>query len=647
MAVNKRRGGYSYDIDEPIAGARPIRRPAKSGRGVGRYIALALAVLLVVGGGAYWAISSKTESGDSSFVVFPEQLLAMRFQHNGKEVLLTPGSQVMVNPKDSIQLLEVKTDGWLTWGTKIVATDMDIEAIRAKSSVIKDIWPEETFEAPKSIEIQVFSGEKSLGAVTFLAQLDAKDWLQKANMTNELDRKVEYLEKALRENSGNVLVKTQLAGLYFESKKYNEAAKLYREIDESGKSKSILERLLSIYQLQNRQDEALSIYLDLLKLSEDPEVFKDFLQYLQKQKSREDAVKFLEKRQQDIPRAFHSSLNLVMADLNTQSKNWSKAAAAYEKVIKSGVKDPDVLYNLAVTYQRGDDPERAISALERYLQKNPGDIKSWMQLGALQEKKGTLAQARSTYEAVLQKSPQNKEALVRLIAILEKSNDKAGLIGLYEKLSKAQPKNKTVQFNLAVLYYEAKNWSKASECFENVIAIDPKDAESKKYLLDLYRKQNNGEGELKMLQSMAAADSNNMSNYESIYAAYRDKKDYKGLVSFFREASAKRPDSVQLHNYLLFGLLEMGDKKGAQKELEQLIRLQPKDKKLYKKAADLYENSGDYENALKKFEQLLKMDSKDKEAQDQYLRLKRMTMSKKGPESASSEVPEIKTKPKP
>ena len=130
---------------------------------------------------------------------------------------------------------------------------------------------------------------------------------------------------------GNILVKTQLAGLFFESKKYDEAAKMYREIDESGKTRPILERLLAIYQYQNRVDDALGIYLDILKLSDDQDIFKEFVGYLQKRKSKDDAVKFLEKRQQDIPKALQSSLHLLLADLNSQTKNWSKAAAAYEE----------------------------------------------------------------------------------------------------------------------------------------------------------------------------------------------------------------------------------------------------------------------------------------------------------------------------
>jgi tetratricopeptide (TPR) repeat protein len=622
--MDKRRGGYSYSLNDSVA-----RAGVKKKKGLPIRPLIGLLLLVLVGGGAYLWMSSSGSSGDSAFVLFPKHLIAMRFQHNGKEVILMPDSQCVVNPRDSLQLLEVKTDGRFSWGTEIVSAEMDVAAMRESPATIKDFFPKESFETPKMIEIEALAWNQSIGKISFQVQLDARDWLQKANSTTDFNRKVSYLEKALQENTGNVLVKTQLAGLFYEAKRYDDAARLYQEIDETGKTEPVLERLLAIYQAQNKEDEALQVYLDLMKINEEPETFKSFLHYLQKNKSKEEAGRYLEKHQAQIPKQFHSSLLLVMADLNTQTKNWSKAAASYEKAIKAGVKDPDILYNVAVAYQHGDDPDKAIQALERYLQKNQGDIKSWMQLAELQQKKGATAQARSTYETILQKNPKNHEALVRLVALLEKSNDKAALQSAYERLYQSQPKNKTVQHNLAILYYETKKWDKAAEMFETIASAAPKDVESRKYLLDLYGKLKNEKGEATVLRSLAQLDPNNRSLQDAMFKSYDEKKDYKGMVAFFQEVAQKRPDSVPTHNCLLYGYLKLGDSKGALRELEHLIRLQPKEKKHLRQAANLCESTGNHAEALKKVDLILKLDPKDKEAKEDYLRLRMQTMNKK------------------
>ncbi len=629
MSTRKRRD-YPFSVSEVDLSqsyGRPLRKKKK--RVQGRYIVLPL--LAVILGMALYSLVFSKLLPKTEFSPFAKSLKALRFQHNGQEVILFPGSQVVVNPRDILHLLEIQTDGWVSWGTRVAAPEADLGPMMNKPHSIRDMLPKEEFETPRPLEITVFQWSRPIGKVSFLIQLDAKDWLQKANATPDAAKRISYLEKALYENPGNVLVKTQLAGLYFDTKKYDAAARLYREIDESGKSKSILERLLTVYQVQNKTQEALTVYLDLMKLSEEPELFKEFLEYIQKHASKEQAARFLERHQQDIPKAFQSSVLLYLAELNTQSKNWSKAAASYEKAIKAGAKDSDVLYNLAVTYQQSDDQEKAIQALERYLEKNPGDTKSLMQLGALQEKKGTLSQARESYEALLKRNPQNKEALVRLLAVLEKAHDKAGLQATYERLAQLQPKNKTVRHNLGVLYYEAKKWDKAEESFEAVAAMDSKDVESRKYLLDLYRKQKNEKGEMSMLQNLAQLDAKNPSYYESIFKSYDDKKDYKGMVGFFRAAAERHADSVAFHNYLLYGLLKTGDSKGAAREIEQLIRLQPKEKKHLRQAANLYENAGEYSEALKKLEQLMRLDPNDKEVRDEYMRIKMLTLTSKKP----------------
>ncbi len=624
---SKKRGGYPYSLEDSITAPVPRRTPpGKPRSGRLRWVALFVVILVVIG-----AIGAGAGYLGWGGAVFPRQLIALRLQLNGKEVILMPDTQVVLNPRDTLQIDEVQTDGWLSWGTRLAATDLDPRVLRRKTVTIREVFPNESFETPKPMEVEVQTWGKPIGKVSFLIQLDAKDWLQRANAASRDDGKIGYLEKALQENPGNVLVKTQLAGLYFDAKKYGEAAKLYEEIDQSGKSKPILEKLLSIYQIQKREDSALQAYIELLKLSEDPEVFKEFLQYGQKHKSKEEWAKFLEKNQQDIPKAFQSSILLVMADLNTQTRNWRKAADSYEKVIRSGVKDPDVLYNLAVTYQQGNDNEKAIQAMERYLQRNPSDLRSWMQLAEMQEKKGTLSAARDSYETVLQKSPNHKEALVRLVALLEKSNDKQGLQKTYEKLAELQPKNKTVLYNLAVLHYEAKRWAKATEAFEDLAALDPKNLEIRKYLLDLYQKQKNEEGVSRTTEVLAQLDPNNPAYYDTIFVKYKEKKDYKGMVAYFRQAAARKPDSVTLHNYVLYGLVQEGDTKGALKELEELIRLQPKEKKHLRQAAGLYESAGNYGEALKKLDQLLKIDPKDKAVKEDYMRVRMLVLSKKKP----------------
>lgn len=594
-------------------------------RGRGRYVLLAL-VLLAGAVAGYFYFSEFRPSGDSgnfaSHLPLARKLESVDFLRNGQKAQVVADGKLELNPADTLQIQRVNTDGWFSWGVKAASADFEVDVWRDKPVAIKEIWPKESFETPKEVDINFYRWKQPIGKVSLLIRLDARDWLQKAHTATDPARKAFYLEKALAENPGNTLAKTQLAALYVETKNLKNAAKLYEEIAKSGKSRPILEQMLVVYQGLNQVDKALEVYIDIMKLSGDPDDFKAFLQYLQRQKSAEDAAKYLQAHQQEIPKKFENSLLLYTADLRTRTKDWSNAAAAYEKVIKAGNKSPDVLYNLSVIYQKSNDTDKAIDALDQYLRKNPNDMKSWLQLAELQEKKGALAQAQDTYEKILQKNPQQKDIILRLVDIAEKTKDKKALQSAYKRLAELQPNNKTVHFNLGVLYYEQKDWGPASKEFEIVASIDAKDVESRKYLLDLYGKLKDSKKEMATLVELAELEPGNSKYYDEIFKVYDDQKNYKEIVNFFQKAADKNPNSVEVHRYLLYAYLKTDNNKSALKELEQLNRLQPKERKYLRQAANLYEKEKQYKEALKKLEQLLKLDPKDKESKEDYLRLR-------------------------
>ena len=179
-------------------------------------------VVLVLALGAVCALFMAWGGATSALTIFPSKLVALHFQHNGQELLLLPDSQVIVNPRDSLLLVQVKTDGWLSWGTKVVSSDMDVKAICRKPGVtIKDLFPQESFETPKNVELRVLLWNRPIGKVSLLVQLDYRDWLHRANTSADIDKRIAYLEKALSDNGSNILIKTQLAGLYFDSKRYS------------------------------------------------------------------------------------------------------------------------------------------------------------------------------------------------------------------------------------------------------------------------------------------------------------------------------------------------------------------------------------------------------------------------------------------
>ncbi len=624
---------HPYALDDP-ASAAPPRRTGLQPPGIGPrkktfpFVKWLIPLLLL--GGLYYLIPLALHADAVvALLPVPKALTEIHVRVNNQENSLKPDSTLVVNPKDALWINEkVETDGAIAWGTRVVFPDAQMDAMLANPVEIQTFWPQESFETPKRLEILVKWLDRPIGRVFLSIELDSRDWLQKANAVSDPEQKLSYLQKVLEKSPDDVLVKTQMAGLCFDLKKYDDAGRLYGEIAQAGKTAPILEKLLAVHVKQNRVDDALNDYLDLLPISKNPEQFKGLLQYLQKHKSAAETEKFIRDHREKVPAGFQSALDLFIAGVYTQAKDWSKAAASYEKAVRDGVKDPNILYNLAASYQHGDNPGQAIPALQRYLKSSPDDLKTWMQLGALQESGGEQAQARATYETVLQKSPRNEEALTHLVALLEKSKDKSALEGAYEKLCQIQPSNKVAHHNLAILFYESQKWDKATEEFKKLAALDPKDLDARKFLLDIYRKTKNQAAEAEMLQSLVQIDRGNIEYYKVLCASLDEKKDYKAMVSLLQKGLEHNPDSAPLHDYMLLAQLKLGDKKAAVKELEHLIRLQPNEKKYLKQAAKLHEALGEYSEAQKTLEKLLKLDN-SKENKDDYLRITRRLLEEK------------------
>ena len=104
--ANKRRGNYPYSIERTFPQAAVTRRPPikKKKRRPLRAVAMIL-LLILIGGIAVLVFSSGARHAVVSMMPFPKKLVALRLTHNSKEVILMPGSQGVMNPRDSLQLL--------------------------------------------------------------------------------------------------------------------------------------------------------------------------------------------------------------------------------------------------------------------------------------------------------------------------------------------------------------------------------------------------------------------------------------------------------------------------------------------------------------------------------------------------------------
>jgi tetratricopeptide (TPR) repeat protein len=112
--------------------------------------------------------------------------------------------------------------------------------------------------------------------------------------------------------------------------------------------------------------------------------------------------------------ALAQSLQSIFSSANqaTFRGQWVTAATDYETVIRAGVQDPDVYFNLATAYARAGALGKAILNFERALKLRPGDPGAQKGLDNAVTALGR-KRAEKAGEAVVRTRPPVSEALVR------------------------------------------------------------------------------------------------------------------------------------------------------------------------------------------------------------------------------------------
>jgi len=604
---------------------RPRRKKRRAAPGVTLAVGAAVVAGLIVLAQIRWNLLGAL----AAHLPAPHRLEELVLEVNAKRETIPADGEKILNPRDAVRFVGVKTDGWFSWGVKVRAAELDFNRVRSKPAVLRDLFVGETFETPKTLAVEASWLGNRLGGVRLVIQLDAKDWMAKAQEAAKPEDKIRFLEKVLEAEPRNVLAKTQLAALYAEAGRPADAEKLYEEVLELGQSRPVLERLISVYKKQKKHAKVLEASLKLLQLSDDAQVFQDLLGYLQNHVPSREASTLLKQYAGKVPAKYRGSWHLVRADLATKTENWSEAAQAYESAAAAGVRDPTIHYNLSVVRAKSGDLGQAAQDLEKYLRANPNDVTNWLKLAAIYEKAGDESKALKIYRDVVSKNPSEKRALVRLAALLEKSGDKGELLKVYENLARLDPDDRVVLWNMAMLSYEAKQWDKALSAFEKYAALSPNDPKPLKYLLDLYQKNKDQEKQIAVLQKLIAADKDNLAYYDALFALYDRAKNYDAIIKVFEEASKNNPKVKAFHEYLLYGALKKGQKQKALGALEELCRLEPKEVKYFKQAAQLHESLGQYAKALEKIKRVLEINPNDTAAKEDYMRLRLLLVAPK------------------
>ena len=553
----------------------------------------------------------------------------MIIEHNGTNKRLTADQTLHTHPYDSLKIVKIATSVPLNRGIRLFSEGFDVNALSEEMVIAKLLPDQDTFHH-YTYTIKIKHRNDCIGKVGLAISPIVEDWLEKANRIIDPNKRLDFLNMAVKEEGDNLRLKIRLADEYLALKKWKEGAHIIEDIIKEKQDLDFMKKLVDAYEhLHDYNKVIATLKRILVQTPEDLELRLRLAGLLEKQGRLQEAIK---EYTVILPRLSKDEKTVAMKNigyLSFQSGQKKKALSWYLKAAKYDRKDPNLYYNIGSIYEEFKRHELAENYLRLALDLRKDDIEGRLRIGQSLSKKGRLKEAKTYVEEILARDPKHLEALILLATIAEKQGDKKALENTYKKILSHDPKNPTILFNLGVLETEKGNLKKGISYLERLVKIDPKDIQAREALFDIYQRQKMGKLAFNQAVVLIKLAPKKISYYRYIFKYLTDQSEFEQSAKYMLEGVKANPKDFELRQYLILVYLELKKNELAAKEMKEALKLRPDDTNLLHQLAKIKEEAGDLNEALLSYKKILDISPDDEKAEEAYLRLRLRLLHKK------------------
>jgi tetratricopeptide (TPR) repeat protein len=594
-----------------IKGKKPIRAPGARRNSL--WISLILLIAILIAGYWLWPCLNNAEP----------RLNYLKIIKNGESLNLLRGETIHFHPRDRVRILKISTNICFNRGVRLVTEGPDINSILYDEMSLGDMLPDKEIYGTYTFRVEVKRYNQKIGYVDMVIEPLVEDWLDKADMSIEGDKKIKVLRKALEIFPDERRIKDRLVKEYTSVNKWDDAAVILEGMAGEKLDKAILESLLDIYEKMSNKDGVISALKRLAQLSPD-----DVALRLRLAVALEDAGKSSEAimeyeglldrmRPQDLL-PIYNGLGYLYAGIG---KN-DEAISFYLKALELSREDANIYYNLSILYDKTGQKDKANQYLSKVIELKPDSQGDNLRLIENLLEAGRLKEAERSLREFLKGNANSLDAWLLMTKVAEKNGDKAALKTAYEKIMDINPQDNNVRYNLGVMEYEAGSPDKALSYLKKYTESLPDDADARSLLFDIYKLQKKDDLAYKEALAIIKLKPGGTDSYQYIFD-YLSKKDRYNDMAGIMEAGIKvNPKDVNIRKYLIASYLKTGKEGKALTQMKAVLDLKPDDTAMLMQLAKLYEKQDKPDEALALYRKILEISPENEEAEEAYLALR-------------------------
>jgi tetratricopeptide (TPR) repeat protein len=556
--------------------------------------------------------------------VFNHMIIA----HNGTEKRLFAEQTLYAHPHDRVKIEKVDTSVLFNRGVRLFSQGFDVNALH-EERVLATLLPDADIFHRYTYLIQIKRNNKVIGEVGLVIAPLTEDWLERANRIIDPQKRLAFLELAVKEYAHDNRLKLRLADEYLAQRKWKQGSRIIEELLKAKEDLDLMRKLVAVYEHLRRYNQVISTLRRILaKTPDDLGTRIRLAELLEKKGSLTQARQEYMRILPQLPRNEQIMAMKNIGYLSFQIGQKEKALEWYLKAAEHDKKDPNLYYNIGSIYDDLKKPELAEKYLKVALDLKKGDIEGRLRLAQSLLKKGQLKDAKRYANEILARDPDHIEALTILANIAEKEGDKKALQKLYEKILSQDTKNITILFNLGMLEAEEGNVTKSLSYFERLLKVDPKDTEAREALFDICQRFNRHDCAFKQAVILIKATPKKITYHKYIFNYLMAREEYEQSAQYMLRGIKENPKNYELRQYLILAYLKLNKTELAEDAMEKALTLKPNDTRLLHQLAHLKEERGDLEAAFELYKKILSISPDDDKAGEAYLRLRLKLLDK-------------------